>query len=121
MSGRLGPSANGTRTRHDPIASGRIKAALTEVESLMSAAFAKLGGVAPVDSAVDQNGLADGGDLRDRALHVTADAGGEATDIQPLVDQACARLGTTTPNEVRKDRRGGPEKKRDARFAAHRN
>jgi hypothetical protein len=47
-----------------------IKEALTEVESLMKAAFAKVGGVAPAGSALDQNGLADGGDVVTEYLDV---------------------------------------------------
>jgi hypothetical protein len=40
-----------------------LKAALAEVEPLMQAAFVKVGGVAQTGSALDQNGLADGGDV----------------------------------------------------------
>ena len=40
-----------------------IREALTEVESLMRAAFAKVGGVAPPNSMLDQNGLLDGTDI----------------------------------------------------------
>ena len=46
-----------------------IKDALTEVESLVRAAFAKVGGVAPPGSALDQNGLADCRDVVMEFLH----------------------------------------------------
>ena len=42
---------------------GCIQEASAEVQSLMKAAFTKVGGVAPTGSALDQNGLADGGDV----------------------------------------------------------
>lgn len=40
-----------------------IKDALSEAKPLMDAAFAKVGGVAPTGSALDQNGLANGGEV----------------------------------------------------------
>jgi hypothetical protein len=40
-----------------------IRQALTEVEALMRAAFAKVDGLAPPGSALDQNGLRDGRDI----------------------------------------------------------
>jgi hypothetical protein len=40
-----------------------ITEALTEVDALMRAVFAKVGGVAPTGSTLDQNGLSDGGDV----------------------------------------------------------